>query len=89
MEPEPNVTTLPVDEPKLRDQTASSSSYGAFKNHITGFGSGLIAKIGYVDGNKLGKEDICHTLKFHLWDFTARRVTNQDLRHYSYRTTFI
>ncbi|KAM0020607.1 putative G-patch domain, R3H domain, R3H domain superfamily protein [Helianthus debilis subsp. tardiflorus] len=60
MEPEPNVTTLPttspVDEPKPRDQTASSSSYGAFENHTTGFGSRMMAKMGYVDGNGLGKD---------------------------------
>ncbi|XP_076956995.1 uncharacterized protein LOC143632332 [Bidens hawaiensis] len=56
MEPEPDKTILPFDEPKPRDQTASSSSYGAFENHTTGFGSRMMAKMGYVDGNGLGKD---------------------------------
>ncbi|KAI3814658.1 hypothetical protein L1987_14301 [Smallanthus sonchifolius] len=56
MEPEPEVTTLAVDESKPRDQTASSSSYGAFEMHTTGFGSRMMAKMGYVDGNGLGKD---------------------------------
>ncbi|KAD2394254.1 hypothetical protein E3N88_41231 [Mikania micrantha] len=56
MEPEPDVTTLVVNESKPRDQTATSSSYGAFEMHTTGFGSKMMAKMGYVDGNGLGKD---------------------------------
>lgn len=56
MEPEPVVTTIAVDEPKPRDQTAGSSSYGAFEMHTTGFGSRMMAKMGYVDGGGLGKD---------------------------------
>ncbi|KAF5776475.1 putative G-patch domain-containing protein [Helianthus annuus] len=56
MEPEPNMTTLPIDKPKPRDQTAGSSSYGAFENHTTGFGSRMMEKMGHVDGNEPGKD---------------------------------
>nr|XP_043626833.1 uncharacterized protein LOC122598306 isoform X2 [Erigeron canadensis] len=54
MESELEVT--PIDESKLRPQTASSSSYGAFEMHTTGFGSRMMAKMGYVDGGGLGKD---------------------------------
>ncbi|GKA64663.1 G-patch domain-containing protein [Tanacetum coccineum] len=56
MESEPGVTIVAVDESKPRDQTAGSSSYCAFKMHTTGFGSRMMAKMGYVDesdGRKL------------------------------------
>ncbi|KAI3790353.1 hypothetical protein L2E82_03328 [Cichorium intybus] len=56
MEPEPVVTITTVDEPKPKDQAASSSSYGAFEMHTTGFGSRMMAKMGYVDGGGLGKD---------------------------------
>ncbi|KAI3524354.1 hypothetical protein L1887_03007 [Cichorium endivia] len=56
MDPEPVVTTATVDEPKPKDQTAGSSSYGAFEMHTTGFGSRIMAKVGYVDGGGLGKD---------------------------------
>ncbi|PWA88249.1 G-patch domain, R3H domain protein [Artemisia annua] len=56
MESEPGVTIVAVDESKPRDQTASSSSYCAFEMHTTGFGSRMMAKMGYVDGNGLGKD---------------------------------
>lgn len=56
MEPELDVTTLAIDESKPREQTASSSTYGAFEMHTTGFGSRMLAKMGYVDGNGLGKD---------------------------------
>ncbi|GJW93325.1 hypothetical protein Tco_0172997 [Tanacetum coccineum] len=51
MESEPGVTIIAVDESKPRDQTAGSSSYCAFEMHTTGFGSRMMAKLGYVDGN--------------------------------------
>ncbi|KAC9164490.1 hypothetical protein E3N88_46277 [Mikania micrantha] len=35
---------------------AHSSSYGAFEMHTTGFGSRMMAKMGYVDGGGLGKD---------------------------------
>ncbi|KAK9055148.1 hypothetical protein SSX86_026230 [Deinandra increscens subsp. villosa] len=35
---------------------ANSSSYGAFEMHTTGFGSKMMAKMGYVDGGGLGKD---------------------------------
>nr|GEV32436.1 G-patch domain-containing protein [Tanacetum cinerariifolium] len=35
---------------------ANSSSYGAFEIHTTGFGSKMMAKMGYVDGGGLGKD---------------------------------
>ncbi|KAK9049880.1 hypothetical protein SSX86_031152 [Deinandra increscens subsp. villosa] len=56
LEPKPDVTSLNIDESKPRDHTATLSSYGAFEMHTTGFGSRMMAKMGYVDGNGLGKE---------------------------------
>ncbi|GJY98641.1 G-patch domain-containing protein [Tanacetum coccineum] len=56
MESEPGVAIVAVDESKPRDQTAGSSSYCAFEMHTTGFGSRMMAKMGYVDGNGLGKD---------------------------------
>nr|GEZ51692.1 RNA-directed DNA polymerase, eukaryota, reverse transcriptase zinc-binding domain protein [Tanacetum cinerariifolium] len=56
MESEPGVTIVAVDESKPKDQTAGSSSYCAFEMHTTGFGSRMMAKMGYVGGNGLGKD---------------------------------
>ncbi|KAI3771811.1 hypothetical protein L6452_02980 [Arctium lappa] len=60
---EPGETIAVTDEPKSIDQTLSnnkpmvnSSSYGAFEMHTTGFGSRMMAKMGYVDGGGLGKD---------------------------------
>jgi G patch domain-containing protein 2 len=36
--------------------TADSSNYGAFELHTTGFGSKMLAKMGYVEGQGLGKD---------------------------------
>ncbi|KVH88733.1 G-patch domain-containing protein, partial [Cynara cardunculus var. scolymus] len=56
-------TIAVIEEPKSTDQTLSSikpvvnsSSYGAFEMHTTGFGSRMMAKMGYVDGGGLGKD---------------------------------
>lgn len=35
---------------------ANSSSYGSFEMHTTGFGSKMMAKMGYVDGGGLGND---------------------------------
>jgi G patch domain-containing protein 2 len=35
---------------------ASSSSYGAFEMHTTGFGSKMLAKMGFTEGSGLGKD---------------------------------
>ncbi|KAI3524356.1 hypothetical protein L1887_03009 [Cichorium endivia] len=56
MEPDQVVATVTVDEQKPKDQTAGSLSYGAFEMHTTGFGSRMMAKMGYVDGGGLGKD---------------------------------
>ncbi|KAJ9548604.1 hypothetical protein OSB04_021147 [Centaurea solstitialis] len=60
---EPAEATSVIDEPKSTDQAMSnnkpmvnSSSYGAFEMHTTGFGSRMMAKMGYVDGGGLGKD---------------------------------
>ncbi|GKD38802.1 hypothetical protein Tco_1259009 [Tanacetum coccineum] len=53
-ESEPGVTIVTVDESKPRDQTAGSLSYCAFEMHTTGFGSRMMAKMGYVNGNRVG-----------------------------------
>ncbi|KAI3513848.1 hypothetical protein L1887_12051 [Cichorium endivia] len=55
------VTDSPVDptavdfdqEPKSTDR---APNYGAFEMHTTGFGSRMMAKMGYVDGGGLGKD---------------------------------
>ncbi|GJT57995.1 hypothetical protein Tco_0993049 [Tanacetum coccineum] len=52
MESEPGVTIVAFDESKPRDQTAGSSSYCAFEMHTTGFGSRMMAKLGYVDATR-------------------------------------
>ncbi|XP_076922905.1 uncharacterized protein LOC143584847 [Bidens hawaiensis] len=56
MESEPEKTT--VDNQMLTNNkpVASSSNYGAFEMHTTGFGSRMMAKMGYVDGGGLGKD---------------------------------
>nr|GEV16728.1 G-patch domain-containing protein [Tanacetum cinerariifolium] len=51
MESKLRVTIVAISESKPRDQTAGSSSYCAFEMHTTGFGSRMMAKLGYVDGN--------------------------------------
>ncbi|GJW50472.1 G-patch domain-containing protein [Tanacetum coccineum] len=56
MESEPGVTIIVVDESKPIDQTVGSSSYCAFKMHTTCFGLRMMAKMGYVSGNGLGKD---------------------------------
>ena len=56
------VETIPItDEPKSIDLSnnkpmVNSPSYGAFEMHTTGFGSRMMAKMGYVDGGGLGKD---------------------------------
>ncbi|KAA8535284.1 hypothetical protein F0562_030287 [Nyssa sinensis] len=41
--------------PENKD-VASSSKYGAFELHTTGFGSMMMAKMGYIEGGGLGKD---------------------------------
>ncbi|KAL4571404.1 hypothetical protein LXL04_018163 [Taraxacum kok-saghyz] len=52
------VTDTPaVDFDQKSKSTANrDSNYGAFENHTTGFGSRMMAKMGYVDGGGLGKD---------------------------------
>ncbi|KAJ9557786.1 hypothetical protein OSB04_012400 [Centaurea solstitialis] len=56
MASEPVPATVSVDDSKPKDDTALPSSYGAFEMHTTGFGSRMMAKMGYVDGGGLGKD---------------------------------
>ncbi|KAI3714944.1 hypothetical protein L6452_21906 [Arctium lappa] len=56
MASEPVAATVAVDDSKPKDGTALPSSYGAFEMHTTGFGSRMMAKMGYVDGGGLGKD---------------------------------
>ncbi|KAJ0576182.1 putative G-patch domain, R3H domain, R3H domain superfamily protein [Helianthus annuus] len=50
--------TLVVDHQTLNNNkvVANSSNYGAFEMHTTGFGSRMMAKMGFVDGGGLGKD---------------------------------
>ncbi|KAI7757406.1 hypothetical protein M8C21_007158, partial [Ambrosia artemisiifolia] len=50
--------TIVVDHQTFSNNkpVANSSSYGAFEMHTTGFGSRMMAKMGYVDGGGLGKD---------------------------------
>ncbi|KAK1420951.1 hypothetical protein QVD17_22940 [Tagetes erecta] len=55
---EPETTTV-VDHQNISNNNkpvANSSNYGAFEMHTTGFGSRMMAKMGYVDGSGLGKD---------------------------------
>ncbi|XP_052198931.1 uncharacterized protein LOC127806022 [Diospyros lotus] len=46
-------TNYTIQENKVE---SSSSKYGAFELHTTGFGSKMMAKMGFVEGGGLGKE---------------------------------
>ncbi|KAJ0749616.1 putative G-patch domain, R3H domain, R3H domain superfamily protein [Helianthus annuus] len=50
--------TVVVDHQTLNNNkvVANSSNYGAFEMHTTGFGSRMMAKMGFVDGGGLGKD---------------------------------
>ncbi|KAM0040883.1 putative G-patch domain, R3H domain, R3H domain superfamily protein [Helianthus debilis subsp. tardiflorus] len=50
--------TVVVDHQTLNNNkhVANSSNYGAFEMHTTGFGSRIMAKMGFVDGGGLGKD---------------------------------
>ncbi|KAL9154482.1 hypothetical protein ABFS82_10G117500 [Erythranthe guttata] len=49
-------TTESTNETNPEKQTAASLEYGAFEMHTTGFGSKMLAKMGYVEGGGLGKD---------------------------------
>ncbi|KAD1501666.1 hypothetical protein E3N88_42716 [Mikania micrantha] len=54
---EPEKSTMGDHQTSSNNKSvAHSSSYGAFEMHTTGFGSRMMAKMGYVDGGGLGKD---------------------------------
>lgn len=58
MHSESEIRTLNATETEntCHDKKDVSSSYGAFELHTTGFGSKMMAKMGYVEGEGLGKD---------------------------------
>ncbi|KAK1400076.1 R3H domain-containing protein [Heracleum sosnowskyi] len=58
MHSESEIRTLNTTETEntCHDKKDVSSSYGAFELHTTGFGSKMMAKMGYVEGEGLGKD---------------------------------
>ncbi|KAL8236953.1 hypothetical protein R6Q59_018034 [Mikania micrantha] len=54
---EPEKSTMGDHQTSSNNKSvAHSSSYGEFEMHTTGFGSRMMAKMGYVDGGGLGKD---------------------------------
>ncbi|GER37087.1 zinc finger CCCH-type with G patch domain-containing protein [Striga asiatica] len=51
----PNETKSPSDGNDSKPETCTVQ-YGAFEMHTTGFGSKMLAKMGYVEGSGLGKD---------------------------------
>ncbi|KAL1815997.1 hypothetical protein ACET3Z_018571 [Daucus carota] len=58
MHSESEIKTLDTAETDntIHDKKDVSSSYGAFELHTTGFGSKMMARMGYVEGEGLGKD---------------------------------